>query len=46
MATRVKEWYGSDLETFKKVRREQDPDNIFLANKQWALINGIIDENE
>lgn len=46
MATRVKEWYGSDLETFKKVRREQDPDNIFLANKQWALINGVIDENE
>lgn len=46
MAKKVKEWYGDDLEQYKKVRRQQDPDNVFLMNKDWALINGIIDENE
>ncbi|EDO14636.1 hypothetical protein Kpol_309p4 [Vanderwaltozyma polyspora DSM 70294] len=46
MAKRVQEWYGDDLIEFRKVRREQDPENIFLSNKEWALINGIVDQKE
>lgn len=42
-ANKVKEWYGNDLIKFKQISSIQDPDNIFLANKNWALINGIID---
>ena len=46
MALKVEEWYGEDLKKFRKIRKEQDPDNVFLANKQWAIINGIIDPSE
>lgn len=46
MAKRIKEWYGDDLKTFKMLRNEQDPENIFVANKQWAIRNGIVDSEE
>ncbi|SCU87353.1 LADA_0E03510g1_1 [Lachancea dasiensis] len=46
MATKISEWYGDDLVEFQKIRREQDPENIFLANRDWAVKNGIVDINE
>ncbi|KOG97267.1 D-arabinono-1,4-lactone oxidase [Saccharomyces eubayanus] len=46
MAMKVEEWYGEDLKKFRKIRKDQDPDNVFLANKEWAIINGIIDPSE
>jgi D-arabinono-1,4-lactone oxidase len=45
-ATKVEEWFGEDLETFKKIRREQDPHNVFLNAKDWAVRNGIVDIDE
>ncbi|SCU99896.1 LAME_0G06238g1_1 [Lachancea meyersii CBS 8951] len=46
MATKIAEWYGDDLASFQEIRRQQDPENIFLANKDWAMKNGIVDINE
>lgn len=46
MATMTHKWYGEDLDKFKQIRREQDPDNIFVGNKEWALSSGIIDPEE
>ncbi|CCD27214.1 D-arabinono-1,4-lactone oxidase NDAI_0K00250 [Naumovozyma dairenensis CBS 421] len=46
MSTRIKEMYGDDLIEFQKIRKEQDPNNIFVMNKEWAVINGIVDINE
>lgn len=37
---------GEDLDLFKKIRKEQDPDGVFLGNKEWAIINGIVDETD
>ncbi|CEP64540.1 D-arabinono-1,4-lactone oxidase LALA0_S12e01222g [Lachancea lanzarotensis] len=46
MASKITEWYGDDLVTFQKIRRQQDPENVFLANTDWAIKNGIVDVNE
>lgn len=46
MAKRIEEWYGDDLKAFKKVRKEQDPENIFIANKDWAIRNGIVEQED
>ncbi|SCV02013.1 LAMI_0G15192g1_1 [Lachancea mirantina] len=43
MATKFKEWYGDDLIKFQEVRKIQDPEGVFLANKAWAIRNGILD---
>lgn len=43
---KVKEWFGEDLKTWQKVRREQDPDDVFLSGKDWAVRNGIVDIDE
>lgn len=40
---RVKDWYGENLLKFKEIRKNQDPNNIFLMNKEWAIRNGIVD---
>lgn len=46
MASKMKEWYSDDLESFKEVRRQQDPENVFVANKDWCVRNGIVDIDE
>ncbi|KAM3161684.1 D-arabinono-1,4-lactone oxidase [Lachancea thermotolerans] len=46
MATKISEWYGEDLLKFQEIRRQQDPENVFLANKDWALKNGIVTPEE
>lgn len=43
MATKIKEWYGEDLLKFREIRSQQDPNDVFLANKEWAIRNGIVD---
>ena len=43
MATKIKEWYGEDLIQFREIRSQQDPNNVFMANKEWAIRNGIIE---
>lgn len=46
MATKISEWYGEDLVKFQEIRRQQDPENIFLANKEWAIRNGVVNISE
>lgn len=40
---KVEQYLGSDLELFKRLTREHDPDGVFLSGKHWAQINGITD---
>lgn len=46
MAKNVQKWYGKDLEDWQRIRREQDPDGVFLANKDWCIRNGIINDHD
>lgn len=46
MAKKIKEWYGDDLMKFREIRQQQDPENVFLANKEWAIRNGIVEPEE
>lgn len=46
MAKRVQEWYGDDLKAYQKARREQDPENVFVSNRQWCIRNGIVGAEE
>jgi len=42
MASLFKEWFGPRLTEWQNVRTKQDPNNIFLANKEWCERNGLI----
>ncbi|QPG74656.1 hypothetical protein FOA43_001988 [Brettanomyces nanus] len=44
--TKMNKWYGNDLETYQRIRREVDPDGVFLSGIPWARRNGIVDEEE
>ncbi|KAG5418352.1 ALO1 [Candida metapsilosis] len=35
-------WFGQDLVEFNKVRKETDPEGVFLSGKLWADRNGIL----
>uniref|UniRef100_A0A060T4P9 D-arabinono-1,4-lactone oxidase n=1 Tax=Blastobotrys adeninivorans TaxID=409370 RepID=A0A060T4P9_BLAAD len=40
----IKQWYGDDLDVWKKIRKQNDPTGIFLPpNNDWAKINGLVD---
>lgn len=41
-AAKNREWFGSDLDEFKRVRSEQDPDDVFMCSKQWFVKNGFL----
>lgn len=41
-AAKNREWFGKDLEEFKRVRSDQDPDNVFMSSKQWFVKNGLL----
>ena len=32
----MQDWFGKDLVAFNKVRKETDPDGVFLSGKVWA----------
>lgn len=38
----VHEWYGKDLEEWKELRRKFDPSDVFVGNKRWMEINGLL----
>ncbi|ODQ78098.1 hypothetical protein BABINDRAFT_177685 [Babjeviella inositovora NRRL Y-12698] len=40
----MKDWFGEDLKAFKRVREQVDKDGVFLANRDWAIRNGIVDK--
>lgn len=40
--TKMQNWFGQDLIDFNKVRRETDPEGVFLSGKSWADRNGIL----
>ncbi|KAK9456774.1 D-arabinono-1,4-lactone oxidase-domain-containing protein [Dipodascopsis uninucleata] len=35
-------WYGDDGALFKAIRKQLDPEGVFLGGKEWAKRNGII----
>lgn len=41
IAPQIAEWYGRDLETWKEIRHEVDPTNLFVNNPEWLHINGL-----
>ncbi|KAH3688200.1 hypothetical protein WICPIJ_000842 [Wickerhamomyces pijperi] len=42
-ALKNQEWFGDDWELFKKLRQENDPEGVFVSNKDWAIRNGIVE---
>lgn len=40
----MKRWFGDSLVKFNEVRRQLDPDGVFLSGKQWAVRNGLVIE--
>ncbi|KAG7663067.1 ALO1 [[Candida] subhashii] len=38
-------WFGEDLVSFNKVRRETDPHGVFLSGKGWLERNGLLLED-
>lgn len=38
----MQDWFGKDLVAFNNVRKETDPDGVFLSGKVWAERNGIL----
>jgi len=42
MASLMEDWYGEDLGKWKEIRKQQDPNGVFLANKDWCVRNGLV----
>lgn len=38
----MKDWFGDHLVQYNEVRKEMDPDGVFMSNKAWAKRNGIL----
>ncbi|ODV81123.1 D-arabinono-1,4-lactone oxidase [Suhomyces tanzawaensis NRRL Y-17324] len=38
----MKKWFGENLVKYNKVRKETDPEGVFLSGKAWAERNGIL----
>lgn len=38
----MQKWFGPSLEAYNEVRREMDPEGVFMSGKQWAVRNGIL----
>lgn len=38
----MKKWFGDSLVKFNEVRKEMDPEGVFLSNRSWVDRNGII----
>ncbi|SSD61860.1 probable D-arabinono-1,4-lactone oxidase [Saccharomycodes ludwigii] len=43
MASEIIKWYGEDLIKWQQIRKQQDPNGVFLANKDWCIRNGILE---
>lgn len=42
LSPQVEGWFGENLQKWKQVREEYDPEGVFLSGKEWAKINGLI----
>lgn len=42
----MKSWFGESLVKYNKVRREMDPQGVFMSGKPWAVRNGILLEDK
>ncbi|GMM28512.1 D-arabinono-1,4-lactone oxidase [Martiniozyma asiatica (nom. inval.)] len=42
---KLEEWYGNDLQEWRKVRREQDPQGVFLSGEDWLLRHGVVESD-
>lgn len=40
----MKKWFGKNLVAYNDVRKEMDPEGVFLSGKSWAMRNGILIE--
>lgn len=40
----MKKWFGESLVAYNDVRKEMDPEGVFLSGKNWAVRNGILIE--
>lgn len=38
----MRDWFGENLVAYNEVRKEMDPDGVFLSGKNWAKRNGIL----
>ncbi|EGW33806.1 D-arabinono-1,4-lactone oxidase [Spathaspora passalidarum NRRL Y-27907] len=38
----MKDWFGEDLIKYNQVRKQTDPEGVFLSGKIWAQRNGIL----
>ncbi|CUM66779.1 uncharacterized protein PRCAT00004460001 [Priceomyces carsonii] len=38
----MKKWFGSNLNKFNRIRKEMDPDGVFLSGKNWLIRNGLL----
>ncbi|GME81763.1 unnamed protein product [[Candida] boidinii] len=46
LASKMQEWFGDDLIKYRNVRREMDPEGVFLSGIEWVKRNGLIDERD
>lgn len=42
LAPQVEGFFGKNLDEWKRVREEYDPEGVFLAGKEWAIVNGLV----
>lgn len=38
----MKKWFGENLVKYNEVRKQMDPDGVFLSGKNWLKRNGIL----
>lgn len=41
----MKSWFGEKLVKYNNIRREMDPQGVFMSGKPWAERNGLLIEN-
>ncbi|CAK7907762.1 D-arabinono-1,4-lactone oxidase [[Candida] anglica] len=40
----MKKWFGENLTKYNKVRKEMDPEGVFMSGKPWMIRNGLLEE--
>lgn len=36
------EWYGDNIKKWREIRRQYDPNGMFLGTNDWPVINGLV----
>lgn len=42
--SKLEEWYGDDLNSWRAVRLQQDPRGVFLSGDDWLRRNGVVQD--